>query len=231
MSCCPICRFLTARRASRRTVRYLPVHLPARMQAHVSRLTNTDALKSTLSKLTALIPTLLSQVVAILTRRGCDALLSMRAIPSQFRAMSSSRRAPSEPSYFVSLIFKHTKAFFAIQAVDGPGAALKDPFLKPVAEEVFELVAQRYIYFLAAMKKTEESLRRLKKGQRSTYSLFGSSSREDDARADEEKIRTQMILDVDAFGREAESLGVAVQASATYRSLAEMARSSLTDET
>ncbi|KAH9929602.1 COG complex component [Epithele typhae] len=189
-----------------------------------------DALKHALSRLTTLAPTLLNQIVVILARRGCDALLSMRSIPSQFRAMSSNQRVPTEPSYFVSLVFKHTKAFFAIQTVDGPGSALKDAYLKVVAEEVFEIVAQRYIYFLAAMKKTEESLRRLKKGQRSTYSLFGSSSREDDARADEEKIRTQMILDVDAFGREAESLGVGVQESATYRSLAEMARSSLTEE-
>ena len=38
-----------------------------------------------------------------------------------------------------------------------------------------------------------------------------------------------MILDVDAFGREAESLGVAVEENATYRGLAEMARSSLTE--
>ena len=182
-----------------------------------------------MSKLSSLVPTLLSQIVVILSRRGCDALLSMRSIPSQFRAMSSSKRMPTEPSYFVSLIFKHTKAFFAIQTVDGPGSALKDAFLKPVAEEVFELVTQRYIYFLSAMKKTEESLRRLKKGKKSTYSLFGSSSKDDDGRADEEKIRTQMILDVDAFGREAESLGVAVQENATYRSLVEMARSSLTD--
>ena len=189
----------------------------------------TDALKHSLSKLTSLVPTFLSQIVLILSRRGCDALLSMRSIPSQFRAMSSSKRTPTEPSYFVSLIFKHTKAFFAIQTVDGPGAALKDAFLQPVAEEVFEVVAQRYIFFLSAMKKTEESLRRLKKGKKSTYSLFGSSAREDDGRADEEKIRTQMILDVDAFGREAESLGVAVQENATYRSLVEMARSSLTD--
>ncbi|KAI0709565.1 COG complex component [Cerioporus squamosus] len=190
-----------------------------------------DALKHALSKLTSLVPTLLSQIVLILSRRGCDALLSMRSIPSQFRAMSSSKRMPTEPSYFVSLIFKHTKAFFSIQTVDGPGSALKDTFLKPVAEEVFEVVAQRYIYFLSAMKKTEESLRRLKKGKKSTYSLFGSSAREDDGRADEEKIRTQMILDVDAFGREAESLGVPVQENATYRSLVEMARSSLTDDT
>ncbi|KAI0373909.1 COG complex component [Pilatotrama ljubarskyi] len=190
-----------------------------------------DALKHALSRLTSLVPTLLNQIVLILSRRACDALLSMRSIPSQFRAMSSSKRMPTEPSYFVSLIFKHTKAFFAIQTVDGPGAALKEDLLKPVAEEVFELVTQRYIYFLSAMKKTEESLRRLKKGKKSAYSLFGSSTREDDGRADEEKIRTQMILDVDAFGREAESLGVAVQENVAYRTLAEMARSSLTDET
>ncbi|KAH9892690.1 COG complex component [Cubamyces lactineus] len=190
-----------------------------------------DALKHALSKLTALVPTLVNQIVMILSRRGCDALLSMRSIPSQFRAMSSSKRMPTEPSYFVSLIFKHTKAFFAIQTVDGPGAALKADLLRPIAEEVFELVTQRYIYFLAAMKKTEESLRKLKKGKRTAYSLFGGAgAREDDGRGDEEKIRTQMILDVDAFGREAESLGVAVNENAAYRSLVEMARSGLTDD-
>ena len=35
-------------------------------------------------------------------------------------------------------------------------AALKDVLLKPVAEDVFELVAQRYMYWLSVMKKTEE---------------------------------------------------------------------------
>ncbi|KAI9067294.1 COG complex component [Trametes sanguinea] len=191
--------------------------------------TPEDALKHALSKLTSLVPTLLSQIVQILSRRACDALLSMRSIPSQFRAMSSSKKMPTEPSYFVSLIFKHTKAFFAIQTVDGPGSALKDEYLKPIAEEVFDVVTERYIYFLTAMKKTEESLRKLKKGRRSAYSLFGSSAREDDGRADEEKIRTQMILDVEAFGREAEALGVSVNDNAGYRSLVEMARSGLTD--
>ncbi|KAI0744038.1 COG complex component [Daedaleopsis nitida] len=206
-------------------VAMLPESSPSEEQGVIPE----EALKHAVSKLTSLVPTLLNQIVAILSRRGCDALLSMRSIPSQFRAMSSSKRMPTEPSYFVSLIFKHTKAFFAIQTVDGPGSALKDVFLNPVAEEVFELVAQRYIYFLSAMKKTEESLRRLKKGKKSAYSLFGSSSREDEGRADEEKIRTQMVLDVDAFGREAESLGVSIEENATYRNLVEMARSSLTD--
>jgi conserved oligomeric Golgi complex subunit 2 len=82
------------------------------------------------------------------------------------------------------------------------------------------------------MKKTEESLRRLKKGKKSTFSLFGSatSAKDDDGRADEEKIRTQMILDVEAFGKEAESFGVAVNKSESYCALKELAHASLTEE-
>lgn len=82
------------------------------------------------------------------------------------------------------------------------------------------------------MKKTEESLRRLKKGKKSAFSLFGSSTsvKDDDGRADEEKIRTQMVLDVEAFGKDARSLGVDVENSSTYRALTELAHANLTDE-
>ena len=90
----------------------------------------------------------------------------------------------------------------------------------------------RYIYFLTAMKKTEESLRRLKKGKKSAFSLFGNSSaaRDDDGRADEEKIRRQMVLDVEAFGKDAAALGVAVDDCETYHALRDLANANLTDE-
>ena len=58
--------------------------------------------------------------------------------------MSSSKRLPTEPSHFVSLIFRPLKAFFGIGSVDGPAAALKDELLISYAEEIFEAVAQRY---------------------------------------------------------------------------------------
>ncbi|KAI0785678.1 COG complex component [Abortiporus biennis] len=191
-----------------------------------------DTLRHAMSRILSLVPPLCSQIILILSRRGCDALLPMRSIPSQFRAMSSSKRLPSEPSHFVALVFRPLKTFFGIGSVDGAGAAIKDYYLTAFAEEVFEIVAQRYIYFLTAMKKTEESLRRLKKGKKSTFSLFGSSStpREDEGRADEEKIRAQMILDVEAFGKDAEKLGVAVREHETYRSLVELAHANLADE-
>ena len=85
---------------------------------------------------------------------------------------------------------------------------------------------------MSAMKKTEESLRRLKKGKKSAFSLFGASSaaRDDDGRADEEKIRRQMMLDVDAFGKDARTLGVDIDKSNTYHALQELANANLTDE-
>ncbi|TFY54551.1 hypothetical protein EVJ58_g8796 [Rhodofomes roseus] len=191
-----------------------------------------DALRQALSGLTSLIPSLSGQIITILSRRACEALLSMRSIPSQFRAMSSSRRTPTEPSYFVSLIFKPVKTFFAVEGPEGAGGPLKDEFMQAYVEEIFEIVAQRYIHFLSAMRKTEESLRRLKKGKKSAFSLFGgSTAKDDDGRADEEKIRAQMMLDVAAFGLDAESLGVAVQHSETFKVLEEMAGASFTDET
>lgn len=87
----------------------------------------------------------------------------------------------------------------------------------------------RYIHFLSAIAKTEESLRRLKKGKRSTFSLFGGPTKEDDGQ--EEKIRAQMMLDVAAFGKDAESLGITVQQSQAFKVLEEMAGASFTDGT
>ena len=92
-----------------------------------------------------MVPSLSSQIITILSRRACEALLSMRSIPSQFRAMSSSRRIPTEPSYFVSLIFRPVKTFFGVDGPEGPGQPLTDDFMQAYVEEVFEIVAQRLV--------------------------------------------------------------------------------------
>ena len=104
-----------------------------------------DVLRRALAGLLSFVPPLSSQVILILSRRGCDALLPMRSIPSQFRAMSASRRLPTEASHFVALIFRSLKAFFGVGTADGPGAALKNDYLKAFSEEVFDVVAQRYV--------------------------------------------------------------------------------------
>ncbi|KAJ7497349.1 COG complex component [Mycena latifolia] len=179
-----------------------------------------DTLRRSLATLTSITLPMSSHIVAILTKRCCDALLPVRSISSQFRAMSN-KQMPKEPSYFVSSILRPVKVFFGIGVGQGPGASLKEHFLESYATDIFESVSQRYVYHLTGMKKTEDSLRRLKKGKKSTFSLFGGSTREDDGQ-DEERIRTQMILDVEAFGKDGELLGVSLDASDSFKSLKEM---------
>ena len=103
----------------------------------------TDVLQATLSKLTSLLPFLSNQIITILSRRACDALLPVRSIPSQFRAMSN-KRSPTEPSYFVSSILRPVKIFFGIIG-EGPGLQLKERFLHSYATEVFQNVSQRFL--------------------------------------------------------------------------------------
>lgn len=73
-----------------------------------------------------------------------------------------------------------------------------------------------------AMKKTEEGLKRLKKGKKSTFSLFGNAPNLNNEAKDEERIRTQMILDVEAFGKDGESLQVEVDTNKHFIALKEI---------
>ncbi|KAH9986002.1 COG complex component [Russula compacta] len=177
--------------------------------------------------LTALIPPLSSQIIAILTRRASDALQPVRSMPLQFRAMSN-KRPPSEPSFFVAGVLRPVRIFFGLESGTGPGTSLKEEFMHPYVEEVFEAVVQKYIFYVTAMRKKEESLRKLKKGKKPAFSLFGGVPKEDDGR-DEERIRQQMVLDVEAFGTDAKTLGVDVQGSAGFKSLHEIAIAPLSD--
>jgi hypothetical protein len=186
-----------------------------------------DALRSILQSFSALIPPLSSQIVSILTHRASDALQPVRSMPLQFRAMSN-KRPPSEPSFFVVGVLRPVRAFFGVESGIGPGASLKEGLMQSFAEEVFEAVVQKYIIYATAMRKKEESLRKLKKGKKTPFSLFGGGPKEDDGR-DEERIRQQMVLDVEAFGNDAEKLGVDVQGCVSYKSLLEMAIAPLND--
>ena len=89
----------------------------------------------------------------------------------------------------------------------------------------------RFISHLTALKKNEDALRRLKKGKKPTFALFGGGgpSREDENR-DEQRIRAQMILDVGAFGKDAEKLGVDVEGSASFKALDVLVHASFTDD-
>jgi hypothetical protein len=189
-----------------------------RLQALTLR---AEILKLSLLSVSERVPDFASQIIAIMNRRCSDGLASVRSIPSHFRAMTQ-RRDVAEPSHFVVNTLRPLRAFF-----EGPGAgaALRTRVGAQWSTEVFESVANRYFTQLAATKKTEESLRRLRQPRRqTTFSLFGGSGNgAQDASKEDERIQAQIVLDVETLGRDAVTLGVDVEASEGYQKLRESA--------
>ncbi|KAI9449788.1 hypothetical protein BJY52DRAFT_1306033, partial [Lactarius psammicola] len=125
----------------------------------------------------------------------------------------SDKRPPSEPSFFRVGVLRSSGT--------APGAFLNGELMQSFAEEVFRAAAQKYIIYVTAMRK-KSSLRKLKKGKKMPFSLFGGGPKED-AGHDEEWIRQQMVDDIEGFGKDAEALGVGVQGSMGFKSLPEVA--------
>lgn len=171
----------------------------------------------------------------------------------------SSKKDPTEPSYFVPNILKPLQLFFE---ADGLGEGLKSRFGRRWTEEVFKAVVtrsvfdyiphswcrtsgfsssvnpflplvlllfhdmvHRYTTYLIGIKKAEDSIRRYKKGKKSAFSLFTSnaSNAQNDEGRDEERIRVQMVLDVERLAKDADTLGVDAQASEEYAELKALA--------
>ncbi|KAG8931546.1 hypothetical protein FRC02_002534 [Tulasnella sp. 418] len=175
-----------------------------------------DILRESLEPLTSRIPELSSSIMQALIRRCVETLGLVRSIPSQYRAMSK-KRDPTEPSYFVATILQPVRHFLG---PGGPGESLSAEFGHEWTTSVFDAVTTRYTSHLNNMKKTEDSLRRYKKGKKSAFSLFGGgSSRDEEEGKDEDRVRAQMGLDVEALGQDALAMGVDVENNEAFKTL------------
>ncbi|KAL5507537.1 hypothetical protein ACEPAH_6993 [Sanghuangporus vaninii] len=178
-----------------------------------------NALKSALSSVTEIIGPLSSQVEAILTGRCCDALAPVKTLAGQFRA-APQKYMPAKPSPFVPLILRPVKVFFGVDRGGGEGKALRKDFCIPMSTNIVEAVSNKYLSQLAGMRRAEESLRRLKIGKRHGFSFFGGSGPgPDEDNRDDERLRAQLILDVTAFGQDAEALGVNLENCTSFKAL------------
>ena len=127
---------------------------------------------------------------------------------------------PTRPSPFVPLILRPVKTFFGVETNDADTKLLRDDFCAQMSSRIVDAVANRYTSHVSAMRKNDESLRRLKMGRRTGFSLFGNSSANvDEDNRDEERVRTQLLLDVQAFGKDATVLGVDLDKSIAYKTL------------
>ncbi|KAG9017709.1 hypothetical protein FRB90_000194 [Tulasnella sp. 427] len=171
-----------------------------------------DVLKSSLDHLHNLLPELSAQIVIVLSRRCCTVLSRIKSIISQFWA-TNKRRDPTGPSEFVPDILRPLRHFFEL---GGVSELIEESERKDWATQVFGLTADR------EMKQAKDSLKRYKKG----FSLFGGGgSRDGDEAKDEERLRSQILLDVEAFGEDARHLGVVVDTSPAYVQLKDAASS------
>ena len=182
-------------------------------------------LAASLATLTAIVPALLAQLISILSKRCAEPLRLVRSGASQVRANASkSSKAGSspEPSYFVPNILRPAKVFLDSS---GSGRHLPADEKSALVHGLFEDLSMRYEAALSKMKKDGEALRRLKRGRQGTgFSLFGRSSsnapqNDDGPSAEDERVKEQMNADVEAFARDAESLGVQLEKSEALKAL------------
>ncbi|KAG0653924.1 hypothetical protein C6P46_002065 [Rhodotorula mucilaginosa] len=191
--------------------------------------TETAAFEEALSGVISVIPSLSSQVITILVKRCAEHLKLVRSVASQVRA--STRKGPIEPSYFVHNILKELRAY-----LNGPGRVIEEELRKKWATAVVEDIAGRYTAILSTQKKTEDSLRWLKKG-RQGLSFFGRAassavggSGDDAGGGEDDRVKMQMQLDVETLAEDAVALQVEVDASEAFLALKRAARGDVPKE-
>ncbi|GAA5967676.1 hypothetical protein JCM8115_006895 [Rhodotorula mucilaginosa] len=191
--------------------------------------TETAAIEEALTGVTSFVPSLSSQVITILVKRCAEHLKLVRSVASQVRA--STRKGPIEPSYFVHNILKELRAY-----LNGPGRVIEEELRRKWATAVVEDIAGRYTAILSTQKKTEDSLRWLKKG-RQGLSFFGRAassavggSGDDAGGGEDDRVKMQMQLDVETLAEDAVALQVEVDASEAFLALKRAARGDVPKE-
>lgn len=154
------------------------------------------------------------RIFAIMVRRCTEPLKLVRAAASQLR--STSKDSPNTPSLFVPTVFKPLQALLEMTP------SLQDHLGLPWISRVVEAVFGNYTNILASVKKTEDLLRRHRKGKKSAFSLFGGASTNDDG--EEERFTAQMLVDVKALAEVAEKVGVNAEELTSYREIWEVLR-------
>ncbi|KAI8800635.1 oligomeric golgi complex component, COG2-domain-containing protein [Cladochytrium replicatum] len=188
-----------------------------------SILTSLDAIEETL-------PDLSGRVVAVLVKRCSEPLRYVKEIPRQYR--QTNKEAPTRASYFIPTMFEPLTAFIRSACGGEPGTDVQ-PILSSessairtwraeVATQVCELYGAVVSELLANERKMQESLRKFKKGKKTTGDdgVGGLS--------DEDKIRLQVYLDVEQLTVELSQLGFEVDSFRPLSNLKEIVESART---
>lgn len=170
-----------------------------------------------------------SHALSILTRRCAESLKLIRSVASQLRTSATSSTNTPVPSHFIAAVFKPAKDYFG---VGGVGEALKSEVGASWNRIILEEVVAGYAAILLSVRKTEDLLRRHRKGKKTGFSLFGSGAAQQPTQsveAEEERFKAQMTTDIDALAREANGLGVDATSVEGWTALRQVVESPVVD--
>ncbi|KAI9311812.1 oligomeric golgi complex component, COG2-domain-containing protein [Dichotomocladium elegans] len=165
------------------------------------------------------------RVTSAFGRRCVDILKQAREITVQYRHRN--KPSPTEASSFIPNAFRPYRLFF-----EKHQGWIDEDKQVMWGRQVGEMVLNRYTTtisdLLTNLQKSEDSLKRLKKGKKSNHAMQNASSllgsQSGSAMSDEDKIRLQILLDVRQLGDELSVLMIDKSTFKPYAKLYEVVK-------
>ncbi|KXJ14443.1 conserved oligomeric Golgi complex subunit 2 [Exaiptasia diaphana] len=179
-----------------------------------------DALHESLRKLKEIVPTIEETIIKQVVKKSSAGLDAARNIPRLYRR--TNKEIPNKPSAFVAMVTKPLQDF----QQEYKDLVSTDQFLY-WSSKVFQTIFERYATItsdvLTSIKKTEDSLLRLKK-TRKGVTMTTSNTDNQGTMSDDDKIRLQFSLDVEEFRNMMRELKVKEDSCPAFVELSVMVR-------
>ncbi|KAJ8308390.1 hypothetical protein KUTeg_013264 [Tegillarca granosa] len=178
---------------------------------------NKDLLKNNIQecseKIKENLPRFQAHVVEEIILQCSAHLRQVNDIPRLYRR--TNREVPSKPSTYISSLLKPLQLF-----VDEHESVLGQNQKIEIFQQVFTQLGEQYhsvtADVLLSVKKMEDSLKKLRK-VRGTDKSSGSQGMTDD-----DKIRTQLVIDIENYGRQISSYGIQQDSLESYNKLLQL---------
>lgn len=158
----------------------------------------SEGLTESVARLMAAIPNLKNCIIHNMSKQCGQNLEATHTIPRLYRR--TNKEVPTKASPYVGMILKPLQSLLCEQ--------ISPEHKNDIYREVLITVSKKYLGIISdvlmSVKRTEDSLKKLKqRGRRSHDTVGGTASVSDD-----DKIRLQLSLDVDAFVDQVERLPI-----------------------
>ncbi|EFP80775.2 uncharacterized protein PGTG_06731 [Puccinia graminis f. sp. tritici CRL 75-36-700-3] len=163
-------------------------------------------------------PQLTSEIRQTLVKRCSEKLRFIRSVGLSARA---SKTIPTEPSYFISDILNDIQVY-----LEKYGKNLTEQVRTNLVSGIIDELSAKYLAILINVQRSEDSLRKLKKGKHG-FSIFNRNSNSDSNKAaplvedDELKVKVQLRLDVERLELDSIRLGADLSSSKSFLELKE----------